>query len=293
MSISPGSNMPENVPVQVSSTPRWIYAVFIILAAGIGYVAYAANSARTQLTSDLAKAQDQNTQLSARLDQANERIAELRGQLQVTSSKLGLTQTEVARAHSLAQQDLEQQQASDQKLTAQIGQVQQSQQQSDAKIAQVSTDVNGAKTAIDATNKDLADTKSKLSMAVGDLTNQGTLIAKNNDELQELKRLGERNIYDFSLGKTKGPQKVGPIQLLLKSVDTKHYRYTVVVVADDKQIEKKDKTVDDLLQFYVHGARSPYELVVFEVGKDKITGYLSTPKDTATAAAAPAAKPEL
>lgn len=286
MSISPGPNVPENVPVQTSFVPRWIYAAFLILVGGIGYLAYAGNTTRTQLAADLSKSQDQAAQLSARLDQANDRIAELRGQLEATSRHINLTQAELANAHSRAEQIAEEEKADDAKLVAQIGQVK---TDSDAKIGQVSNDVSGAKTDIDATKKDLEATKGKLTSAVGDLTNQGTLIARNQDQLEELKRLGERNIFDFTLGKTKSPQKVGPIQLQLTKVDTKHYRYTVVVVADDKQIEKKDKTVDDLVQFYVHGARAPYELVVFEVAKDKITGYLSTPKDAATLA--PAAKP--
>ncbi len=88
----------------------------------------------------------------------------------------------------------------------------------------------------------------KLTTAIGNVTNQGGLIAKNHEEVEELKRLGERNIFEFSLAKTKTPQKVGPIQLQLTKVDSKHYRYTVIMVVDDKQIEKKDKTLDELMQ---------------------------------------------
>jgi chromosome segregation ATPase len=288
MSITPGTNIPD-APPQASPIPRWIYFAFLILLGGIGYLGYTEYSAHTQLAAhaaDLAKAQDQATQLSARLDQANGRIAELRGQLDVTSRHINLTQAEVAQAHSLALQDQADQKASDDKLTAQIGQVK---SESDAKIGAVSNDVNGAKSDIAATKTDLEATKGKLTSAIGDVTNQGGLIARNHEELEDLKRLGERNIFDFSLGKTKTPQKVGPVQLQLTKVDTKHYRYSVLVVADDKQIEKKDKTVDELMQFYVRGARAPYELVVFEVSKDKITGYLSTPKDVN--ATSPAAKP--
>jgi peptidyl-tRNA hydrolase len=258
----------------------------VILLGGIGYLAYAGYTARTELAADLAKSQDQATQLSTRLDQANERIADLRGKLEVTSQHVNLTAAEVARAHSLAVQIQEDQKTSDNKLAAQIGQVK---TESDAKIGAVSNDVTGAKTDIAATKSDLEATKGKLTSAIGDVTNQGGLIARNHEELEDLKRLGERNIFDFTLGKTKTPTKVGPVQLQLTKVDTKHYRYSVLVVADDKHIEKKDKTVDELMQFYVRGARAPYELVVFEVSKDKITGYLSTPKDVN--ATAPAAKP--
>lgn len=289
MSISPGSNIPDSPPPQPSPIPRWIYFAFLVLLGGIGYLAYSEYTAHAQLTAhtaDLAKAQDEAAQLSTRLDQANGRIAELRGQLDVTSRHINLTQAEVAQAHSLALQDQADQKTSDDKLTAQIGQVK---SESDAKIGAVSNDVNGAKSDIAATKSDLEATKGKLTSAIGDVTNQGGLIARNHEELEDLRRLGEKNIYDFSIGKTKTPQKVGPVQLQLTKVDTKHYRYSVLVVADDKQIEKKDKTVDELMQFYVRGSRAPYEIVVFEVSKDKITGYLSTPKDVT--AAPPAAKP--
>ncbi len=279
MSISPSTNLPDNPP---PALPRWIYFVFVILLAGIGYLAWAGYTARTQFNSDIAKSTETANQLSARLDQANGRIAELRGQLEVTSRHVNLTEAEVARAHSLAQQIQLDQKASDNKLSSQIGQVQ---KESDAKISAVSSDVTGAKTDIDATKKDLEITKGKLTSAIGDVTNQGGLIARNHEELEELKRLGERNIYEFSIGKTKAPQKVGPIQLQLTKVDTKHYRYTVIMVVDDKQIEKKDKTLDELMQFRVNGVARPYELVVNDVSKDKISGYLSTPKDTAAGVA--------
>jgi TolA-binding protein len=286
MSISPNSNLPDDTPAPL---PRWvsiaIVLLFVLVLGGVGYLAWAGNTARTQLASDLAKSQETANQLSARLDQANGRIAELRGQLEVTSRHVNLTEAEVAQAHSLARQDQIDQKASDDKLTAQIGQVK---SESDAKISAVSSDVTGTKTDLAATKSDLEVTKGKLSTAIGDVTNHGELIAKNHEELEELKRLGERNIFEFTLGKTKAPQKVGPIQLQLTKVDTKHYRYTVIMVVDDKQIEKKDKTIDELMQFRVNGARAPYELVVNEVSKDKITGYLSTPKETASSA--PAAK---
>ncbi len=285
MSITSGQPMSESAPPpQPSPLPRWIYLVFLIFIAGIGYLAYAGYTAREKFTAEITKAQSESAQLSARLDQANGRIAELRGELEVTSRHVNLTQAEVAQAHSLAQKLQEEQRNSDARLTAQIGAVK---SESEQKIGQVSTEVTGAKGDIEATKKDLEATKAKLTSAVGDLTNQGSLIARNHEELDALRKLGERNIYDFTLTKTKSPQKVGPIALQLTKVDTKHYRFNVIVVADDKQIEKRDKTVNDLVQFYVRGARAPYELVVFEVGKDRITGYLSTPKDAAGAAPKP------
>jgi hypothetical protein len=116
---------------------------------------------------------------------------------------------------------------------------------------------------------------------------QSGLIARNHEEVEELKRLGERNIFEFKIKKSNQMQRVGPIQVTLRKVDPKKYKYTVNVLADDKNIEKKDKTAGEPIQFYVHGARAPYEIIVFDVTKDQISGYLSTPKDANAAAATP------
>jgi len=100
--------------------------------------------------------------------------------------------------------------------------------------------------------------------------------------LDALKRLGERNYFQFTLlKKDKQPKRVGDISLKLKAVDKKKNKYTLDVLADDKgPVEKRDKGINEPLQFYVAKAKQPYELVVNEVGKDQITGYLSTPKET-------------
>jgi hypothetical protein len=114
------------------------------------------------------------------------------------------------------------------------------------------------------------------------------LIARNHDDLEELRRKGDRNYYEFNIQKAKTPQKVGPVQIALNKTDQKKNKYTITVLADDKSIEKKDKTSGEPVQFYVKGSArlTPYEIVVFDVNKNQITGYLSTPKDnTATAPA--------
>jgi hypothetical protein len=114
------------------------------------------------------------------------------------------------------------------------------------------------------------------------------LIARNHDDLEDLKRKGDRNYYEFTIQKAKAAQRVGPVQMKLDKTDQKKSRYTMTVLADDKSIEKKDKTAGEPVQFYVKGsARSaPYEIVVFDVAKNQITGYLATPKD----ASAPTSK---
>jgi outer membrane murein-binding lipoprotein Lpp len=263
---------------EISPTPRWVFVVFIIIFVLVGYLLFAGHAARTQLQADLAKANERANILAAQMEQTNSRLADLKGQLEVTSQKLGLTQEELARARSLAQTIRKDQKASDERLAAQLGQVK---QESEAKIGQVSSEVSGAKSDIEAARKDLEATRTKLERTIGDLGVQSGLIARNREEVEELKRRGERNIFEFDLHKSKTPQRVGPAQLTLQKVDAKHFRYTMTVYADDKAIQKKDKTVNEPVQFYVKGVRIPYEIVVFELAKDRATGYLSTPKELA------------
>jgi hypothetical protein len=282
--VSPESK--ETFVYEAAPLPRWIFVAFIVLLLLVAYLFYAGYTSRDKLQSDLTAATNQEAVLSAEIDQSNSRVADLRAKLEVTSQKLGLTQDELARASTLAETIKQQQKDSDAQLAAQIGQVQ---QQSDQKIGAVSTDLSGTKTDLSATKQDLAATKAQLTTAVGDLGVQSGLIAHNEGEVQELQRLNERNIFQFNLKKEKTATRVGPIQVKLESMDPKRNKYTILVVADDRTTEKKDKTAEEPVQFYVKGASQPYEIVVFDVTKDHIAGYLSTPKEGGTSAAAPAA----
>jgi septal ring factor EnvC (AmiA/AmiB activator) len=236
------------------------------------------------LEQELSRNEEQNKILTAQLEQANTRIADLKGQVEVTSQKVGMTQAELAEARSRAESIRKQQVASDQKLSDQITAAQKA---SDEKIVAVATDVTGAKKDIESTRTDLEATKTKLDRATGDMGVMSGLIARNHDDLEELKRRGDRNYYEFTVQKSKSAQRVGPIQIALNKTDQKKSRYTITVLADDKSIEKKDKTSGEPVQFYMKGSAklTPYEIVVFDVAKNQITGYLSTPKDTAAAPA--------
>jgi hypothetical protein len=288
MSISPNVPSPqESYHYENVGTPRWITVVFGLLIAGlIGLGVYGYS---TQVKNDqrLAKSDEQDKILTAQLEQANTRIADLKGQVDVAAQKIGMTQAELADAKSRAESIRKQQVASDQKLTQQITMTQ---KESEEKIGAVATDVTGAKKDIESTRSDLEATKSKLERAAGDMGVMSGLIARNHDDLEELKRRGDRNYYEFTIQKAKTPQKVGPVQISLNRTDPKKSKYTMTVLADDKTIEKKDKTAGEPVQFYVKGSArlSPYELVVFDVGKNQISGYLATPKDS-SAPAAPAA----
>lgn len=170
-------------------------------------------------------------------------------------------------------------------VTSEVSDVKQSANAANAKIADVSTDVGSVKTQVSATQQELQKTIADLKSTRGDLGVQSGLIATNAGELQALRKLGERNYIDIKLTKEKKPQRFGDIMLQLEKVDPKKNTYTVKVIADDKTVEKKDKGINEPLQFYVaKGGHIPYELVINTVVKkpEQIIGYLSTPKVEAT-----------
>ena len=289
MSISPNIPSPEeSYRYESTGTPRWIAVLFVVLIAALAVFGYFGYSTESKLSQDLVKQQDQNKILTAQLDQANTRIADLKSKVEITVQRVGLTQSELAQAKSRAEAIRKEQQASDLKLTTQLTQAQ---KENDEKIGAVATEVGGAKKDIEATRSDLEATKGKLERSLGDMNVMSGLIAHNHDDLDELRRRGDRNYYEFTLERSKSPQRVGPVQLNLSRTDPKKSRYTLTVFVDDRSIEKKDRTVGEPVQFYVKGSArlAPYEIVVFDVGKSQATGYLATPKDAS--AAAPAAPP--
>jgi chromosome segregation ATPase len=170
----------------------------------------------------------------------------------------------------------DEQQKGQQQLSSSISDVSKKADTANARLSDVNNDVAGVKTDLASTKTDLQTTKSNLQKVAGDLSGTSSLVATNGSEIAELKRRGERNIVEFTLKKQKNMQKVGDISLRLEKADLKHNKFTVIVLADDKTVEKKDRNVNEPLQFYV--SKSLYEVVVNTVGKDQIAGYLSTPK---------------
>lgn len=163
-------------------------------------------------------------------------------------------------------------------LNTKISAVQEQTQAVNSRVGEVSTEVGAVKTEVASTKTELEKTIGDLKRVRGDLGEQSGLIATNGKELMALKALGERNYFEFRLPKAKQPQRVGDIMLTLKKSDQKKNKFTIELIADDKKVEKKDKSINEPLQFYTSKARQPYEIVVNEVSKDLIVGYLATPK---------------
>ncbi len=189
-----------------------------------------------------------------------------------------------AHADQLAKQLQAEEAKMQQQMTGQITEVNQSVTATNAKIADVSTDVGNVKSQAAMTQSQLEKTIADLKSVTGDLGVQSGLVATNGHELQALKLRGERNYFDIKLDKkAKQPQRFADIMLKLESADPKHNKYTVSLLVDDKKSQKKDKSINEPVQFYTSkSGHIPYELVINQITKEQIVGYLATPKDTAS-----------
>jgi hypothetical protein len=217
-----------------------------------------------------AKASQQNiTNLQAQLEAAQRAATVAVGQAKADAMR---------QADQLAKNLAVEQERQKRLVAEEFSKVKEEAKATEAKVGEVKTDVSNVKVEVASTKSELDKTISSLKSVQGDLGVQSGLIATNTSELNALKALGQRNYFDFNLTKTKQPVKVGDIMVHLKKTDVKRNKYTVDVIADDKKTEKKDKGAAEPLQFYVAKARQPYEIVVMEVKKDQIVGYLSTPK---------------
>jgi DNA anti-recombination protein RmuC len=224
---------------------------------------------------ELADARQRNVQLAADLRETDARLRVTADEL---GKSLGLTQKQLdARAQQLLAREAAEEAASKRLETAQ----QQTAQQVSSVASDVTTvksDVGGVRTDLGKTQNDLATAISQLQAVRGDLTNTNSVIARNHDELVLLEHKGDRNFYEFTLDKNHR-KPVGTISLELKKADPKHNKFTLMVVSDDKTVEKKDRNLDEPLQFYSGKDPALFEIVINSInGKNHVSGYLSTPK---------------
>jgi chromosome segregation ATPase len=262
------------VPEQRSFSGLFLALLAVAVIAAIAGLAwsYHLSGRLTNAEAQLSQAQQRNEKLASALDETNAR-------LKVTSEtlghSLGLTQKQL---ETRAQELMRRQEADTKRLETAQAATDQHVNSVSNDVSSVKTDVGGVKTDLTQTQTELKGTESQLQTMKGDLTGQGTLIARNHDELEILKHKGDRNYYEFTL--TKGQKKpVSTVSLELKKADVKHSRYTLEVFADDKQIEKKDKGLNEPVQFYTGKDNLLYELVINSVDKNTVKGYISTPKN--------------
>ncbi len=251
-------------------------AIYIILSL---YFIYALRTTTNDLRTKIFALQEKQWVLDAQQVQLGNHLLAMSSEFkQELSSELGLTQQQMAaRAAKLERQ----QKAAAARLVATESQQQQQGEELAAvsgEVSNVETDVGAAKAEIQKTRTDLAVTNDKLERTIGDLGVQSGLIAHNAQELEILKHKGDRNYYDVTLQKNVRTA-VSTVMLQLKKVDPKKNKFTLYVISDDRTIEKKDRTLNEPLQFYTGRDHMLYELVVFTAEKNMVTGYLSTPKN--------------
>jgi hypothetical protein len=262
--------------------PGWVTAAIVILAivsiAGLGLAWHnstelqqAQQSFSGQMKTVAQNDSQQAAALEQKLAQANATSTGLQSDLGVVEKRLRVTQSDLKKARDEEAKTKEE----DAQKLAQLAQT-----DTDVKnqlATKASTDdLNAVNGSVNNVKTDLEGTKSDLKMARSEL---GTLIARNHEEIDVLRRMGERDYVEFSIQGKNKPQKVGSITVELRSVDTKKNKFTVALTVDDTRTEKKDRTLDEPVVFYPRGSHQADEFVVNSVAKDKITGYISVPKN--------------
>ncbi len=267
---------------EIDDTPRsysgaLLGAIAVALLCAIISLVWAWNlsSRLSAQQAELADARQRNVQLAADLRETDARLRVTADEL---GKSLGLTQRQLdARAQQLLSREAADEAASKRLETAQQQTAQQvSSVASD--VTSVKSDVGGVKTDLGKTQNDLAGALAQLTSMKGDMGQQSGLIAKTHDELELLEHKGDRNYFEFTLDKNHR-KPVGTISIELKKADPKHNRFTILVTSDDKTVEKRDRNIDEPLQFYSGKNPALFEVVVNSInGKDHVSGYLSTPK---------------
>ena len=272
----------ENAPRTYSGALLAVIAAALICALGGLIWSYVLSGRVSSQKTELDEATQQNKQLAAKLRETDARLNVATEEL---GKSLGLTQKQMdARAQEIIRREQAVEANTAQLATAQKQTAQQVSAVSSA-VSDVKTDVGGVKTDLGKTQSDLATTISQLQAVRGDLSGTNSVIARNHDELVMLEHKGDRNFYEFTLAK--GQKKpVGTVSLELKKADAKKSKFTLTVYADDKEYEKKDRNLNEPLQFYAGKDPMLFEIVVNTVGsKNTVTGYLSTPKSAPAPAA--------
>jgi len=262
----------EEAPRTYSGALLAVIAIALLAAVG-GLIWCAVLGSRLATAqADLTDAKEQNRQVAADLRETDARLKVTTDEM---TKSLGLTQKEL---DTRAQAIIKQEEADDAKLQSAQAQTAQQVSAVSNEVSSVKTDVGGVKTDLGKTQTDLATTMSQLESVRGDLSSTNSVIARNHDELVTLEHKGDRNYYEFTLAK--GQRKpVGTVSLELRKTDPKRNRFTLEVYADDKVYEKKDRNVNEPLQFYSGKDPALYEIVVNSISsKNSISGYLSTPK---------------
>jgi len=269
----------DQVVEENHGTPGWVTAAIVVLAivsiTGVGLAWHNSTElqqAQQTVSGQMKAAEQSNTQqvatLEQKLDQANATSASLQSDLGVVEKRLRVTQGDLKKARDdeakIREEDAQKLAQMDTDVKTQLAT-----KASTDDLTNVDGKVNNVKTDLDSTKNDLNMARSEL----------GTLIARNHEEIDVLRRQGERDYVEFTVDAKNKPQKVGAVTVELRAVDLKKNKFTVALTVDDVRTEKKDRTVDEPVIFYPRGSHQADEFVVNSVSKNKITGYISVPKN--------------
>jgi len=275
------SDFQESANTSTTGAPRWVGLAVAVLGGisliGLGVGWSALNQARSVEQTTQASVKQANDALVQRLAKEEEINQQLQSDVKVVTDKLNLTQGELIAARK---QNKNATVAVDKKVDnlATSVKAELATKASSDDVNRLNGDVTGVKTDLDAT-------KNSIQMARSEM---GTLIARNHDEIDQLRRIGTRDYFEFTVQRKAGATKVGTIQIQLKDTNPKKNQYTINVLADDNSFEKKNRSVNEPIFFYTGGTRTALELVVNKVTKTTATGYLSIPKAAGAASASTA-----
>ena len=268
--MSEGEQPTTYHPEPQSNVGKWILIVLAVAFVGASaFFAYDHHTKIEKLTQDQAASQKEIGDLTKRMQAAEADSETLARQLGMTKKELAARAADLQREQQAAAARIAEQAEQEKKDVSAVS----------GEVGSVKTDVGGVKTDVAATKASLDATIAKLQSTMGDLNVQSGLIANTRGDLEALKHKGDRQYYEFTLLKGAKPQAFSTVALQLKKTDPKHGKYSLNVTADDKTIEKKDRTQSEPVQFYTGREHMLYELVAWTVDKNKITGYLSTPKN--------------
>ncbi len=265
----------------VEGAPRWVWLAVIVLAAvsvlGLG-VAWNATTQAKRAEQTLARQTGQNKlvgqdlqALNQRLTQTEEVNTQLQNELVAVTDKMKMTQGEVTTAR---RQNSEIRDDYSKRLTSVQSEL--AGKANAEEVKSLGGDVNGVKSELESTKNNLDMTRTEF----------GTLIARNHDEIDQLRRVGERDYFEFTLTGKGNRSKVGDLMVELRATNVKKNQFTVALYVDDLRLEKKNRAIDEPIYFYTRGTRVPLELVVNQIGKDKVVGYMSIPKAQSAQASA-------
>jgi len=251
--------------------------IFLFLAALAGVQIYSISQIHSLRDSLAVSEQNSRAEMDQELaakvaaieNSSAQAVEAMRTELDVTAQRMGSTGKQLQRARLLVSKMQKEQRAAAEQLKQEIAGKADAQQ-----VGALTEDVSAARTDLDNTKKLVDDTRNDLGMARSEF---GTLIARNHDDLEQLRKMGDRDYYEFTLPRNK-QETIAGVGLELKKVNTKRHRFNLNLLADDIVIEKKDRTINEPVFFSVGNSKKFYELVVNQVKSGQVKGYISTPK---------------